>query len=208
MTSLAIDTGQTCSYFMPGVLRATDGREVQKLHEQLQLLHWRAARPRQMLHRERAVAWAAEKVERTTMNGLARGLLWPVMTLVAIGSTHLVTELIRPEMQAVFAPSVVMPIYLVAGGWAAFATLRTGSGLAIAVAAAAILGVLPVGLQLIGFGVLLGRDGATVTSSALFGFVAILWGGFLGAGIGRSLAEPAEAQASAARNRNTGAAVA
>jgi len=143
-----------------------------------------------------------------TMNAVARGLVWPVITLVLIGSTHLITEVIRPEMQAVFGPAVVMPIYLVAGGWAAFASLRAGSGLAGGIAAAAILGLLPVGLQVIGFGVLLGRPIEVVGTSATFGFVAILWGGFLGTGIGRTLAEPAPAQASEARNRNAGAAVA
>ena len=143
-----------------------------------------------------------------TMNAVARGLVWPVITLVLIGSTHLITELIRPEMQAVFGPAVVTPIYLVAGGWAAIASLRAGSGLAGGIAAAAILGLLPVGLQVVGFGILLGRAGDVVATSATLGFVATVWGGFLGAGIGRSLAEPAVAQASEARNRNTGAAVA
>ena len=150
----------------------------------------------------------ADHVEHMDMNGVARGLMWPVVTLILVGSTHLITEVLRPEMQAVFAPSVVMPIYLVAGGWAAFAAQRAGSGLAGGVAAAAILGLLPVALQLVGFGMLVGRPGDAVATSATFGFVGILWGGFLGAGIGRSLAEPVAAQGSEARNRNTGAAVA
>ena len=142
------------------------------------------------------------------MNGVARGLLWPVIALVLIGGTHLVTEAVRPEMQAVFGPAVVMPIYLVAGGWASFAAVRAGGAVASGVGAAAILGLLPVMLQLVGFGLLLGRPGDAVVTSATFGFIAILWGGFLGTGIGRSLAEPKAAQPSEARNRNTGTAVA
>jgi hypothetical protein len=63
-------------------------------------------------------------------------------------------------------------------------------------------------LQLIGFGMLVGRDPAAVTTNAVFGFVAILWGGFLGTGIGRSMVAVPANQPSDARNRNTGAAVA
>src|SRR5262249_42821656 len=105
------------------------------------------------------------------MNGIARGLMWPVVTLILIGSTHLITEVLRAEMQAVFAPSVVMPIYLAAGGWAAFAAQRAGSGLAGGVAAAAILGLLPVALQLVGFGMLVGRPSDAVATSATLGFI-------------------------------------
>jgi len=144
------------------------------------------------------------------MNAVGRGLKWPVTSLIAIGSTHLLAELIRPELQSVFTPPVVMPIYLVAGAWAAIGTSRSGGGIVQAVGAAAILGLLPVGLQLVGFGVIAGRDGTAVASSAILGFVAIAWGGFLGTGVARSVLEPTAsiAQASEARNRNTGAAVA
>lgn len=48
------------------------------------------------------------------------------------------------------------------------------------------LGILPVGLQLVGFGMILGRAGDVVTTGAAFGFIAILWGGFLGTGIAAS----------------------
>ena len=45
-------------------------------------------------------------------------------------------------------------------------------------------------LQVVGFGVLLGHDTASVTTSALFGFIALVWGGSLGSGIASSLAVP------------------
>ena len=142
------------------------------------------------------------------MNTLVRGLTWPVLALVAIGTTHVVAETVRPELQTVLGPGVVMPIYLVAGAWAGLATIRAGGTVGHGIAAAAALGLLPVGLQLIGFGVLLARDPQAVTTSAILGFVSILWGGFLGSGIGRSTVEVASAQGSEARNRNTGTAVA
>ena len=125
------------------------------------------------------------------MNTFIRGIMWPAVALIAIGSTHLIAELARPQLQNVISPAVVMPIYLAAGAWAAFGTMRVGGGVGEGVVAAAVLGLLPVGLQLIGFGLIAGRVSETVLTSAVFGFVAILWGGFLGVGVRRSMFEPA-----------------
>ncbi|HEX3264159.1 MAG TPA: hypothetical protein VHR16_00705 [Candidatus Limnocylindrales bacterium] len=123
------------------------------------------------------------------MQALVRGLMSPILALLAIGATHLAAELLRPELQTVITPPVVMPIYLVVGGWAGWSTVRAGGSLARGVLAGLLLGVLPVALQLIGFGVIAGRDGATVLTSGVFGFLALLWGAILGAGIARD--EPA-----------------
>ena len=141
------------------------------------------------------------------MTSLIRGLTWPIVTLLIVGGTHLVAEMARPELQDFIGPAVVMPIHLVAGGWAAYATLRAGGTIVHGLVAGAILGTLPLVLQLVGFGVILGRDAEVTLTSGLFGLFTIFWGGALGAGIARSTAEPAS-QPSVARNRNTGAALA
>ena len=117
------------------------------------------------------------------MQSIVRGLVWPVVSLIVIGSTHLAAELIRPDLHDVIGPAVVMPIYLVAGGLAAWATLTSGGTVLHGFAAAALLGLLPVGLQLVGFGVILGRDSETVTAAAMFGWLGVLWGGALGIGL-------------------------
>ena len=121
------------------------------------------------------------------MQPLVRGLMWPVISLVVIGATHLLAELIRPELHDVIGPAVAMPIYLVAGALAAFGTIRAGGSVASGIVAAAILGLLPVALQLVGFGMIAGRDPASVTSSAFFGWLGVLWGGSLGSGIAQTL---------------------
>jgi hypothetical protein len=114
--------------------------------------------------------------------------MWPVISLVAIGATHLVAEMLRPELREAIGPAVAMPIYLVAGALAAFGTIRAGGSVALAFAAGGILGLLPVGLQLIGFGIFVARDSAAVTTAAFFGWLGVFWGGALGSGIARSLA--------------------
>jgi hypothetical protein len=126
------------------------------------------------------------------MQPLVRGLFWPVISLVVIGATHLVAELVRPELHDAIGPAVAMPIYLVAGAWAGISTIRAGGSAGHGFAAAAILGLLPAGLHLIGFGLILGRDTAAVTTAALFGWLGVFWGGSLGSGIASSRAAERE----------------
>ena len=125
------------------------------------------------------------------MSTLIRGLTWPIVALLVIGSTHLIAELIRPELRELMSTAVVMPIYLVAGGWAAYATHRAGGGLLQVPASAAILGILPLALQIVGFGMILGRGLDGSLTAGLFGLLAVFWGGALGAGIAKARGESA-----------------
>jgi hypothetical protein len=125
------------------------------------------------------------------MNALVRGLTWPIIALLVVGGTHLVAEALRPQLEDLIGPAVVMPIYLVAGGWAAYATVRAGGTFVYGLVAGAILGLLPLVLQLVGFGLILGRDGDTVMTVGIFGLMAIFWSGTLGAGIAESTRERA-----------------
>lgn len=117
------------------------------------------------------------------MSSLIRGLTWPVIALLFIGGTHLVAEGIRPQLATFIGPAVVMPIHLVAGGWTGYGTVRAGGNFLAGLVAGVVLGLLPVVLQLVGFGVILGRDGEAVQTTAIFGLITVFWGGVLGAGI-------------------------
>jgi hypothetical protein len=118
---------------------------------------------------------------------ITRAITWPGLSLLIIGGTHLIAEAVRPELHDIVGPSVALPIYLAVGGWAAFAVVRAAGTFAHGLLAGAILGLLPAMLQVVGFGVLLGRDSASVATSALFGFLAIFWGSSLGSGIASSV---------------------
>jgi len=120
------------------------------------------------------------------MTSLVRGLTWPVVSLLIIGSTHLGAEMLRPELRELIGPGVVMPIYLVVGGWAGYATARGAGTFIQGLVAGLVLGVLPLALQLVGFGVLLGRGTDTTLTSGLFGLLAIFWGGSLGSGVAQA----------------------
>jgi hypothetical protein len=126
------------------------------------------------------------------MQSLVRGLMWPVVSLEVLAATHLLAERVRPELRDAIGPAVVMPIYLAAGAWAGYATIRAAGSVGYGFLAAAILGLLPVGLQLVGFGLILGRDSAAVTTAAFFGWLGVFWGGSLGSGLAASLGPRAE----------------
>jgi hypothetical protein len=117
------------------------------------------------------------------MSSMARAIAWPIVTLLVIGATHLGLEAIRPELHDLIGPAVVMPIYLAIGGWTAFGVARAGGGFLGGLVGALALGLMPAALQLVGFGILLGRDESVVTTAALFGLAGMTWGGAIGAGI-------------------------
>jgi hypothetical protein len=121
------------------------------------------------------------------MNALVRGLTWPVVSLLLIGGTHFLAEALRPQLQQVFVPPVVMPIYLAVGGWAGFSVVRAGGTLVHGLVGGAVIGGLPVALQLVGFGLILGRPSDVVVTAALFGLLGLFWGGSIGSGVATSL---------------------
>ena len=108
------------------------------------------------------------------MNPLVRGLTWPVIALLIIGGSHLIAELLRPELEDLIGPAVIMPIHLVAGAWAGYATVRAGGTFIHGLIAGALLGLMPLALQLVGFGLILGRDPDAVTTMAIFGPAIVL----------------------------------
>jgi hypothetical protein len=140
--------------------------------------------------------------KESIVSTMTRAVAWPVITLLVIGGTHLLLEAIRPELHDAIGPAVVMPIYLVVGGWSAFGVARAGGGWIGGLVAAAILGLMPAALQLVGFGLLLGRDSASVTTSALFGLAGMFWGGALGAGIAASTSVPEPVAATVKEQRD------
>src|SRR5260221_5155978 len=110
MTSLARDTGQTCSYFTGPVCGLEREFQVQKLHEQLHCLHWRSTLARTTLASEATPSRGRSEGD-IDMDMLVKFLMWPVIALLFIGGTHLVAEGVRPALQDLIGTAVVMPIH-------------------------------------------------------------------------------------------------
>ena len=119
-------------------------------------------------------------------------MTWPIIALLITGAWHFTVEAIWPDLKTFFVPAVLGPVLLAYGAWAGYgATGATGSFLA-AIAAGAILGVLPLVLDVVGFGVLLGRGVDAGSLAGIFGFSMVLFGALAGGGYRASSARAAQ----------------
>jgi hypothetical protein len=111
-----------------------------------------------------------------------RTLKWPVIALVIIGVTHLVAEAIWSDLQTIFIPAVVAPVLLAVGVWIGVNAVRSGGNIGPVMIAGAVLGLLPLALDVIGFGILLDRGAEAGRLAGTFGFLMVFWGSLIGGG--------------------------
>ena len=119
---------------------------------------------------------------------LARTLKWPVISLLLIGGTHFVEEAILPGLKDFFLPPVVSSIVLAVGIWLGYVAVQNGGSFIQAIVAGAILGLLPLMLEIVGFGMILGRGVPAGVLAGVFGFSIGLFGSFIGGGFAMSVA--------------------
>ena len=116
----------------------------------------------------------------------SRILMWPVIGLVVTGVWHLGIEAIWPDLQTFFVPAVLAPLLLSYGAWVGYRAISAGAGFGVAFGAGVVLGLLPLGLEIIGFGLLLGRGLDHGILAGVYGVSYITFGALLGAGFARS----------------------
>ena len=117
---------------------------------------------------------------------LGRVLLWPMVSLLITGAAHFTLEAIWPDLRTFFTPAVLAPLLLAYGAWTGYRAVASGANILTAFVAAAILGLLPVALDIVGFGVILGRGVDAGVLSGVFGFAVIIFGSLVGAGFALS----------------------
>jgi hypothetical protein len=115
-----------------------------------------------------------------------RTLKWPVISLLITGATHFTLESIWPDLRNTFGPTVLGPILLSYGAWVGYRAVGAGGTYLHAIAAAAILGILPIALDIVGFGVILGRGTDAGLLAGVFGFAVVVFGSLIGAGFALS----------------------
>ena len=115
-----------------------------------------------------------------------RILLWPVIGLVITGMWHLAIEAIWPDLRTVFVPSVLAPLLLGYGVWVGYRAIGVGVGFVTAVGAGVLLGLLPLGLDIVGFGMVLGRGVDNGLLAGVFGLSMVTFGALFGAGFAYS----------------------
>jgi hypothetical protein len=123
----------------------------------------------------------ASSSERTAAV-LRTTLVWPIVSLLVTGMWHFSLEAIWPDLRNLFVPAVLGPILLSYGAWVGYRSVVAGGGYIVAIVAGAFLGLLPLMLDVVGFGLILGRGIDAGSLAGVFGFSMVLFGSLLGAG--------------------------
>ena len=113
-------------------------------------------------------------------------LTWPVISLLVTGATHFTLEAIWPDLRNTFIPPVLAPILLVYGFWVGYRAIGAGGTYLHAIVAGILLGILPLILDIVGFGVILGRGTDAGVMAGVFGMAVIVFGSLIGAGFALS----------------------
>ena len=113
-------------------------------------------------------------------------LKYPVISAVIVGLLHLISEAILPDLKGIFQPPVVALVVMSFGIWAGYKTVQFGGNYGNVIVAGLILGILPLFLQIVGFGLLLGRGMTSGVLGGVFGFDTVIFGSLIGGGFALS----------------------
>lgn len=113
-------------------------------------------------------------------------LRWPVISLLIVGISHFIAEIIWPGLKDIYQPHVLAPLLLAFGVWVGYKAIQFGGTYGTVIVAGAILGLLPIVVELFGFGILLGRGVQQGVLASEFGFAMILYGALIGGGFALS----------------------
>jgi|SRR3990172_393443 len=115
-----------------------------------------------------------------------KALKFPVLSAVIVGLLHLISEAILPDLQGIFIPAVVAPVPLAFGVWTGYKMVQFGGKYRDVIVAGVILGILPLILQLVGFGWILDRGMDAGKLAGVLGFDMVLFGSLIGGGFALS----------------------
>jgi len=115
---------------------------------------------------------------------IVRTMKWPVICLLLIGVTHFIEDAVLPDLQGFYTPPVVGLILLVVGLWTGYLAVHNGGSFVTAIVAGVILGLLPLVLHVVGFGMILGQG--TGSLAGVFGFTMVFFGSIVGGGFALS----------------------
>ena len=116
------------------------------------------------------------------MDSIIRSLRWPIVSLLITGALHFSAEAIWPDLRTLFVAPSLAPLLLAYGVWTGSSTVGAGGGFTPAIVAGAILGLLPLALDVVGFGMILGHGVSIGTLAGVYGFAMVVFGSLLGAG--------------------------
>jgi hypothetical protein len=112
-----------------------------------------------------------------------RAIALPVLSLLITGAVHFSLEAVWPDLKTTFIPPVLAPLLLAYGVWVGYRVVEAGGGYIGGIVAGAVVGLLPLALDIVGFGIILGRGTTPGALAGIFGFSMVLFGSLIGSGV-------------------------
>ena len=120
---------------------------------------------------------------------LAKTLKWPFLVVLISGTLHFTLIAIFPNLQNFYTPPVLGFVQLAIGIWVGYASIHNGGNFLTAIMYAAILGLFPLIVYPLSFGLILGEDLHTTMLAGVFGLANFVFGSLVSGGFATSMKE-------------------
>jgi hypothetical protein len=120
---------------------------------------------------------------------LVKTLKWPFLGVLISGGLHFALVAIFPDLNNFYTPPVLGFVQLAIGMWVGYACVHNGGNFLTALIYAAILGLFPLIVYPLSFGVILGENLHTTLLAGLFGCANFVFGSVVGGGFATSMNE-------------------
>ena len=120
---------------------------------------------------------------------MVKTLKWPFISIFFAGAIHFALEAMWPDLQSFYTTSVLGPVQFAYGIWVGYKTVHNGGTFPRAVLYGVLLGLFPLAVNPLSFGLILGRDPHAVLLAGVFGFSMIVFGSLVGGGFAVSMSE-------------------
>jgi len=120
---------------------------------------------------------------------LIKTLKWPFISILIAGALHFTVEAIWPDLQSFYTTPVLGLVQFAYGIWVGYKTVHNGGNFLTAILYGALLGLFPLVVNPLSFGLILGRGIQTVMLAGVFGFSMIVFGSLVSGGFAVSMNE-------------------
>jgi hypothetical protein len=120
---------------------------------------------------------------------LAKTLKWPFVGVLLAGTVHFTAEAIWPELQPFYPAPVLALVQFAFGVGAGYMAIQNGGNFFSAVLCGALLGLFPLVVNPLSFGLMLGRPIPATILAGIFGFTMFFWGSLVGGAFAASMKE-------------------
>ena len=120
---------------------------------------------------------------------LVKTLKWPFIGVFIAGAFHFAVEAIWPDLQSLYTAPVLGLVQFAFGIWLGYVTIHNGGNFLTAILYGALLGLFPLVVNPLSFGMMLGRSLSATALAGVFGFSMMLFGSLVGGGFAVSINE-------------------